>query len=156
MYRFKPGIKSDPKRRWSLPDRIFFGNGACHILAGVYLELEPLPGFWAERIIPADGFSGSHIYTTNGITAFDYHGYSVRDRLLTPHWRGWGEQYPGWDAEVVKVDFSLLEEAELNKRKMHGSAQHYDDPTFRARRFIECIDHFVASQRAMALIDGAL
>jgi hypothetical protein len=45
MYILKPGIKRDPERRWALPDRIFFGHGACHILAGVYLENPPLRGF---------------------------------------------------------------------------------------------------------------
>lgn len=32
MYVLKQGMKSDPHRRWSLPDRIFFGYGACHAL----------------------------------------------------------------------------------------------------------------------------
>ncbi|SPJ30776.1 hypothetical protein [Falsiruegeria mediterranea] len=59
-----------------------FGNGACHILAGVYLQAPPLPGFHAERIIPGDGFAGNHIYVTDGTVAFDYHGYTLRNRLL--------------------------------------------------------------------------
>lgn len=29
----KPGIKTDPLRLWGLPDRIFFGHGACQFLA---------------------------------------------------------------------------------------------------------------------------
>jgi hypothetical protein len=76
MYVLKPGIKADPHRRWSLPDRVFFGHGACHILAGVFLDRPPLPYFYAERVIPAEGFAGNHVYVTNGIIAFDYHGYS--------------------------------------------------------------------------------
>lgn len=72
MYQLKPGIKQDPERRWALPDRVFFGFGACHILAGVYLQNPPLPGFFSERVIPGDGFSGNHIYVTNGDIAFDY------------------------------------------------------------------------------------
>ena len=39
MYVLKPGLKT---KTWlgigALPDRIFFGHGACHILAGVFLE----------------------------------------------------------------------------------------------------------------------
>jgi hypothetical protein len=50
MYKLKPGIKQDPQRRWQLPDRIFFGHGACHILAGIYLEAAPLAGFYAASI----------------------------------------------------------------------------------------------------------
>ena len=37
MYVLKRGVKKDPQRRWNLPDRIFFGYGACHILAGAFL-----------------------------------------------------------------------------------------------------------------------
>jgi hypothetical protein len=33
MCFLKGGIKRNPERRWALPDRIFFGFGACHILA---------------------------------------------------------------------------------------------------------------------------
>jgi len=82
MYKMKPGIKGDPERRWALPDKVFFGNGACHILAGVFLNKPPLPGFYAERIIPGEGFAGNHIYVTDGRIAFDYHGYSSRLKLL--------------------------------------------------------------------------
>ena len=72
MYVLKPGIKRDPARRWALPDRIFFGHGACHILAGTYLRDPPLPGFFAERIIPGDGFAGGHAWVTDGEITFDY------------------------------------------------------------------------------------
>src|SRR5204863_8719252 len=34
MYVLKHGIKKNPEKRWALPDRIFFGHGACAILAG--------------------------------------------------------------------------------------------------------------------------
>ena len=66
--------------RWALPDRIFFGYGACHILAGTFLKHPPLEGFFAERIIPAENFSGNHVYVTNGTITFDHHGYSSRER----------------------------------------------------------------------------
>ena len=89
MYRAKPGIKKDPVRRWALPDRIFFGHGACHILAGVYLGEAPLLGFYAERIIPRDDVAGGHMYVTDGAIAFDYHGYSLRKRLLAHHRKVW-------------------------------------------------------------------
>ena len=56
MYRLKPGIKQDPERRWALPDRVFFGFGACLILAGVYLQNPPLLGFFSESVIPGGGF----------------------------------------------------------------------------------------------------
>jgi hypothetical protein len=55
MYVLKPGIKADLPRQWALPDRVFFGPGACHILAGVFLDRPPLSGLHAERVIPAEG-----------------------------------------------------------------------------------------------------
>ncbi|CCV05170.1 hypothetical protein MESS2_1500015 [Mesorhizobium metallidurans STM 2683] len=98
MYILKHGIKKNPQKRWALPDRIFFGHGACHILAGTFLELGPLEGFYAERIIPDEDFSGNHIYVTNGTVAFDYHGYSDRRRLLEHHRKGWTSKNDGWAA----------------------------------------------------------
>jgi hypothetical protein len=150
MYVLKPGIKKDPQRRWALPDRIFFGHGACHILAGVFLERPPLAGFYAERVIPGEGFWGNHIYVTNGVIAFDYHGYSGRDRLLEHHRRGWSRRHDGWGCTIEAVDFRLLETAELNERKMLGPDQYLHDAIPRARRFIERVNHAQAAARALA------
>ena len=141
----KPGVKCDPVLRWALPDRAFFGNGACHILAGVFLDQPPLPGFYAERIIPGDGFAGNHIYVTNGTVAFDHHGYSSRLRLLNHHTNGWSRRYPhGWWCLLERVDFDLLNTGELNSRKMLGPDQFLHDPVKRARSFIDRINHHSA------------
>lgn len=152
MYVLKPGVKRDPERRWALPDRIFFGYGACHILAGTYLELSALPGFRAERIVPADGFAGNHIYVTDGEIAFDYHGYSNRDHLLSHHRKGWSRLQPGWDCTIAMVDFDLLDTSELNRRKMLGPDQYLHDPVLRARRFITRVDHRAAAAKAAGSI----
>jgi hypothetical protein len=148
MYWPKPGTKRDPQRRWNLPDRIFFGHGACHILAGVFLKHQPLPGFYAERIVPDEGFWGNHIYVTNGSIVFDFHGYSARERLLRHHRLGWSKRYPGWDAEIEKVDYSLLDTAALNARKMLGPDQYVGDPVARAEGFIERVNHPKAARKA--------
>jgi hypothetical protein len=150
MYVLKPGIKADLHRQWSLPDRIFFGYGACHILAGVLLDQPPLPGFYAERVIPAQGFLGNHVYATNGVIAFDYHGYSIRDRLLEHHKRVWSSQYDGWLCAIERVDFKLLSTADLNMRQMRGPDQYLHDPIPRARRFVEQRDHAKAAAKALA------
>lgn len=55
MYWPPPGIKRHPERRWNRPDRIFFGHGACHILAGAYLRLFPQTNLQPERITPKVG-----------------------------------------------------------------------------------------------------
>lgn len=156
MYWLSAEKKKDPERRWGLPDRIFFGRGACHILAGVYLQLEPLPGFFAERIVPAARFSGNHIYVTDGIVAFDFHGYSVRQRLVNQHVRGWRARYPGWDGTVERVEFDLLDTGQLNARKMLGPDQFLHDPVLRAECFLSRIDHEAAYCRASRLAAGGL
>lgn len=152
MYVLKPGTKRDPVKRWALPDRIFFGHGACHILAGTYLDDPPLDGFHAERIIPVDGLPGNHVYVTDGRIAFDYHGYSVRARLLDHHARGWSARHSGWGCAVERVDFPLLDTAALNARKMLGPDQYLGDPVPRARRFLARVKHVQAAVRAAALI----
>ena len=154
MYVLKPGIKRDPERRWKLPDRIFFGHGACAMLAGAYLAEPPLSGFRAERIVPDGGDPGNHIYVTDGDIAFDYHGYSVRGRLLDHHRKGWSRLHPGWDCAIETIDFDLLSTAELNRRKMLGPDQYLRDPVARARRFIDRIDHAAAADRAVRLLAG--
>ncbi len=154
MYVLKRGIKKDPVRRWALPDRVFFGYGACHILAGVFLDRPPLEGFYAERIIPGEGFSGNHVYVTDGVIAFDHHGYSACERLLAHHRKGWTGLSPGWDCSIERVDFDLLDTAELNRRKMLGPDQYLHDAVPRARAFVARVDHATASAGALKIARG--
>lgn len=149
----KRNVKKDPARRWALPDRVFFGNGACHILAGVFLEVNPSLGFYAERLIPGNGFAGNHIYVTNGSIAFDYHGYSSRIQLLLHHTTGWsGSCSNGWNCNLEPVEFDLLDTAELNSRKMLGPNQYYGNSISRAQNFILRIDHKVGMAKAAKTI----
>ncbi|WP_246707300.1 hypothetical protein [Mesorhizobium sp. NZP2077] len=48
MYVLKHGIKKNPEKFWALPDRIFFGYGACPILAGTFLKYLPWTDFTAS------------------------------------------------------------------------------------------------------------
>ena len=156
MYALKAGVKQDPHRRWRLPDRIFFGHGACHTLAGVFLKYPPLAGFYAERIIPADGFGGNHVYVTDGMIAFDHHGYTLRLRLLRYHTNGWARRNgEGWTCRLERVGFALLSTPVLNARKMRGPDQYLCDPIPRARRFIQRIDHTSAAIKARRKERGA-
>jgi hypothetical protein len=148
LYHPKPGIKGDLEKFWSLPDRIFFGYGACHILAGAYLERPPLKGFYAEHIKPSEGFWGNHIYVTDGEVAFDFHGYSARKNLLSHHSKGWSARYSDWGCMIESVTFDLLSTAELNQRKMRGPDQYLLDPVMRAREFIARFNHAEASAKA--------
>lgn len=149
MYKLKPGIKKDPVRRWALPDRVFFGQGACAILAGVFLAEKPDLNFYAERIIPGEGFAGNHIFVTDGTLAFDYRGYSSRTRLLRYHTSGWADQYPeGWNCVLERVDFDLLSTADLNRHKMLGPDQYLHNPVPRAASFIQRMDHETGMEKA--------
>ena len=137
MYFLKPGVKEDPVRRWNLPDRIFFGHGACHILAGVFLARFGSDAHWAEWVTPHNGLEGAHVYVTDGDRAFDYHGSPTRGALLAHHKKKWRSRLPGWDADVRAVDFDLLSTPALNERRMRGPDQYLHDPIPRAVRFIE-------------------
>lgn len=154
MYQLKPGIKQDPLRQWALPDRVFFGYGACHILAGVYLRDPPLAGFWAERIIPRHGQSGNHIFVTDGCISFDFHGYAGRATLLAHHTRSYRSVYgTAWDYDLERVAFDLLDTTALNARKMRGPDQYRKDALPRAEAYVARIDHVGAYRRALALTE---
>lgn len=150
MYWLSSQVKRDPDRRWALPDRIFFGRGACHILAGMYLKLVPLEGFHAERIVPAEGFAGTHVFVTNGEIAFDFHGYCLRSSLFRQHFSGWRKRYPDWAGIVERVRFDLLDTNELNARKMLGPDQYKHDAAIRAERYLSRINHEAAYAKAVA------
>jgi len=55
MFFPKTNVKNDPVRRWHRPDRHFFANGACQVLAFAFLERYPGLGFHARWIKPAEG-----------------------------------------------------------------------------------------------------
>ena len=85
------------------PDRRFFACGACHILAHAYLERFPDGRFRPFWIRPRPGFTGNHVFVSDGETVFDYHGYSAARAFLPHYARRAGRYYPGWDAEVVPL-----------------------------------------------------
>ena len=96
MFFPKIDVKTDPVQRWHRPDRHFFANGACQVLAFAFLERYPDPEFRARWIKPAPGFSGNHIYVTEGINALDYHGLTTEQRLLALAFRRGRRFFPGW------------------------------------------------------------
>jgi hypothetical protein len=61
MYTVAGGVKQDPVRPWSLPDRVFFACGACHILAYAFLKANPRSSFAPLWIKPSKGFTGNRI-----------------------------------------------------------------------------------------------
>ena len=109
-------IKRDPARRWRLSERVFFGHGGCHILAGVFLRRMPELGWYALWQRPMHQLPGSHVFVTDGAQVFDYHGLCSLERTQRWHRRGWRSRYAHWEAQWQVVDFDLLDTAELNAR----------------------------------------
>jgi len=95
-------------RQWSLPDRVFFACGACQVLAYVALESYGDAGFNAYWIRPAPGFRGNHVIISNRSIAFDYHGWSRIDRLLSHTEAKAARWWPGWNFELIEIASDVL------------------------------------------------
>jgi hypothetical protein len=108
MFFPKIDVKNDPFRRWHRPDRQFFANGACQVLAYAFLQRYPDLGFRARWIKPAAGYSGHHIFVTDGLNAFDYHGLTTEQRLLSFGFRRARRFFPGWEATLVDLPAEVL------------------------------------------------
>src|ERR1700704_3510362 len=104
MYRRRtPGSKRDLARQWSLPDRVFFAAGACHILAYAFLEAYPESGFEPFWIRPAVGHTGNHVVVVRGEVVFDYHGYSRWSAYWAHTKRRANHHWPGWHADILTI-----------------------------------------------------
>jgi hypothetical protein len=140
MYIIDPAVKNHPARRWALPDRVFFACGACHILAFAFLERYPHSGFKPIWIKPGKGYTGNHIFVSNGATAFDYHGYSDVRKLMTHTRAKAGRWWPGWTAELVELPHDVLV-SEVKSKQFDGlwlrePGQFLRDALPRARAFL--------------------
>jgi hypothetical protein len=140
MFFPKINVKDDPFRRWHRPDRHFFANGACQVLAFAFLERYPDLGFHARWIKPAGGFIGNHIYATDGINAFDYHGLTTEQRLLAFGFARARRFFPGWDASLIDLPTDILV-SEQRSRQIEGlwlrePTQFLHDALPRARAFL--------------------
>jgi hypothetical protein len=139
MFFPKIDVKNDPMRRWHRPDRHFFANGACQVLAFAFLARYPELEFHARWIKPAAGFTGNHIYVTDGINTFDYHGITTEQRLLAFGFERARRLFPGWDAALVDLPTEVLV-SEHRSRQIEGlwlrePGQFLQDALPRAHRF---------------------
>ncbi len=111
------------------------------ILAFAFLERYPDMGSHARWIKPATGFIGHHIYVTDGINAFDYHGLTTEQRLLAFGFRRGRRFFPGWDATLVDLPADVLV-SEHRSRQIEGlwlrePKQFLYDALPRARTFLD-------------------
>lgn len=105
-----PEEKKDPFKSWARDDQAFFATGACHILAELFVQLHGDEGYYKVHIKPAAGFSGNHVYATNGVWAFDHDGWTKDEELLAVIEQGFRQKYPDWNYErrVIKEDFETF------------------------------------------------
>jgi hypothetical protein len=120
MYRIrtKGYSKQDPKKRWALPDRVFFACGACHVLAHAFLERHDAPSMRALWLKPDPGFMGNHIFVATDAWVFDYHGYSERGRFLAHTYERARRWWPGWGATLIELPRDVL--------VSEAGSRHYD------------------------------
>lgn len=102
---------------WKRPDLNFFAAGACQILAFAFLERYPRAGFSPKFICPAPGFTGTHIYVTDGTLAFDAQGYAPEGQLLKDHRAAYRRQQRHWRADVLDIDLPLAHFCAANNHR---------------------------------------
>jgi len=141
MYRVAKGVKSDPVRRWNLPERVFFACGACHILAYAFIERYPDRGYKAVWIKPGEGYTGNHIVAVSGEDAFDYHGYSRWPAFLEHTARKAARWWPGWRCDLVDLPLDVLVSEEKSRRYdglwLREPGQYLRDALPRAEWFLD-------------------
>ena len=134
--------KRDPALRWSLPDRVFFACGACHVLAHAFLERHGLEGRRVVWIRPDAGFSGHHIFVDGGRWTFDDHGYA-RPGLLHEHSvKRARQRWPGWSATMMDLPPAVLLSEDGSRAFdpalwLREPGQFLHDALPRARRFLD-------------------
>jgi hypothetical protein len=142
MYRRRtPGSKRDPVKQWSLPDRVFFAAGACHILAYAFLEAYPDSGFQPFWIRPVVGHTGNHIVVVRSEVVFDYHGYSKWSAYWAHTKRRANQQWPRWDADILTMCHEALvsnaQAREYEGLRMKEPSQYLFNPLSRARKYLQ-------------------
>ena len=160
MFFLKRSVKRKPELQWALGDRQFFACGACHILAFAFLEKYPAAGFGAVWIKPAAGFVGNHVIATDGELAFDYHGFSRWEHLLSHSVRKAERLMPGWSHTLLPLPPDVLV-SEAKSRTidglwLRGPEQFLHNALPRARAYVDRftppakIRAFPAESNAMA------
>jgi hypothetical protein len=133
-----PEEKADPFLSWARDDQAFFAAGACHILAFLFAQLHPNQGYEIIHIKPKEGFSGHHVYVSNGTWAFDHNGWTKENDLLRITKEAYQKATPEWsfDRVVVKEDLE-----EFCRNTNHRSPAYFAYlPWERAYKYIKKFD----------------
>jgi len=128
--------KADLQRSWHRPDRPFFAAGACHILAAAFLEAHPGQGFATTLILPDDGHRGSHVFVSDGTSAFDYHGYSRCETFLSHYLRKIRRFFPSWQGRIITLADSPISTSFCRTYGCRLPSQFLHDPRPRAHAYL--------------------
>ncbi len=131
--------KLDLARSWGRPDRPFFASGACHVLAGVFLEEQTGMEWHALHIRPADGFRGGHVVVSNGTTILDYHGYTSHNAFLRHYLAKVRRLIPHWSGTVDRLADSPISKSFCRRTGHRLPEQFLHDPRPRARGYLRRI-----------------
>ena len=96
LFNRTPEQRHDMFASWSRSDQAFFAAGACHILADLFVQLHAHEGFHMVYIKPDKGFTGNHVYATDGNWAFDHNGWTKESDLLAITKEAYEQRYSGW------------------------------------------------------------
>jgi hypothetical protein len=143
--------KRDPVRSWYRSDRSFFAAGACHILAGAFLETYPNTGFNPQLISPHPGLPGSHVFVSNGEIVFDYHGISKHHDFLSHYFTKIRRFFPRWQGEIIRLKESPISESFCRTYNHRLPSQYLHNPLPRAFSFLA---HFPSALIFPKELDG--
>ena len=82
----------------------FFAAGACHILAHMFLLLNPNEDFDLIYTKPVNKQPGNHMYESGGTWAFDFNRWSLEKDLLKVNETFAKDRYPNWNYERIVIE----------------------------------------------------
>jgi len=129
-----PEEKRDPFVFWEREDQPFFAAGACHILAEMFRQLHYGENYQMIFIKPANGFSGTHVYMSNGTWAFDHNGWTREAELLATTEKAYKKRYPSWAYERIVITDDLETFCRQNNHRQPWQYAYL--PWERARNYI--------------------
>ena len=117
--------KRDIFKSWMRDDQPFFASGACHILAEVFTQLHQHENFKMIHIKPTEGFTGNHVYASDGKWAFDHNGWTEESTLLEVTEAAFKEKYPEWGYERIVIEPTITSLEDFCKKNKHRLPWQY-------------------------------
>ncbi len=135
MYRRTAAEIADSGLAWARPDRALFAAGACHVLALRMIERFPDLGFSVHYMRPTNSDRGHHLFASDGITAFDFNGYSEAQLLRAVNIAALRSEQPNWQGRFEALDLDLPSFCTRFSHRL--PAQFPGDVIRRADRYID-------------------